>query len=168
MNVSAEPLSRLKIRNIAMALRKMFGYGEKPYFPIVQFIEWVMANPDSGMDFEILTKEEMRNTYGTTNTGRNTMAIREDVYEGAVKGKERDRFTLCHEVGHFLLHQPENIVYARGSVPKFKDPEWQANVFAAELLAPYDLVKNMGTDEIAEKCGMSRQAAAYRYEECRK
>lgn len=167
MNVSAEPLSKKNIRKIAMELRKMTGFDKEPYFPIVHFIEWIMANPENGMELEILTKEEMQDTYGTTNTGSNKMRIREDVYEGAVRGNPRDRFTLCHELGHYFLHQPENISYARGDIPAYRNPEWQANVFAAELLAPYELVKNMSTNEIAEKCGMSHQAAHIKYKECR-
>ena len=145
----------------------MTGFDKEPYFPIVHFIEWIMANPENGMELEILTKEEMQDTYGTTNTGSNKMRIREDVYEGAVRGNPRDRFTLCHELGHYFLHQPENISYARGDIPAYRNPEWQANVFAAELLAPYELVKNMSTNEIAEKCGMSHQAAHIKYKECR-
>ncbi len=167
MNVSAEPLSKKNIRKIAMELRRMTGFDKEPYFPIVHFIEWIMANPENGMELEILTKEEMQDTYGTTNTGSNKMRIREDVYEGAVRGNPRDRFTLCHELGHYFLHQPENISYARGDIPAYRNPEWQANVFAAELLAPYELVKNMSTNEIAEKCGMSHQAAHIKYKECR-
>lgn len=150
-----------------MELRRMTGFDKEPYFPIVHFIEWIMANPENGMELEILTKEEMQDTYGTTNTGSNKMRIREDVYEGAVRGNPRDRFTLCHELGHYFLHQPENISYARGDIPAYRNPEWQANVFAAELLAPYELVKNMSTNEIAEKCGMSHQAAHIKYKECR-
>lgn len=168
MNVSVEPLSRKNIRNITMELRKILGYEKEPFFPIVHFIEWVMANPESGMDFEILTKEEMLDTYGTTNTGCNVMKIREDVYNGAVEENPRDRFTLCHELGHYLLHRPESVSYARGTVPAYRNPEWQANTFAAELMAPYTLVKNMEIEEIMKECGMSRQAATIQYNECRK
>lgn len=169
MNIVAEPLSRKNIRQIALKLRKLIGYENKLYFPIIHFIEWVMANPESGMDFEILTKEEMQNLYGMTNTGSNVMTIREDVYNSVVEGNPRDRFTLSHELGHYLLHQPENISYARaGGIPAYRNPEWQANVFAAELMAPCNLVKNMSVDEIAEQCGMSKQAATIQYNECQK
>lgn len=168
MNVSAEPLSRNKIRAITRELRTLLGLEKETFFPIVHFIEWVIANPDMGMEFEILTKDEMHDTYGTTNTGSNIMRVREDVYEGAIKGNPRDRFTLCHELGHYLLHQPENISYARGSIPIYMTPEWQANTFAAELMAPYELVKSMSIEEIMEKCGMSKQAATIQYWECRK
>ncbi len=91
------------------------------------------------------------------------MCIRSDVYEGAIKGDCRDRFTLCHEIGHYFLHQPNSISFARGNIPVYRDPEWQANTFAGELMAPYDLVKDMKIEEIMEKCGMSRKAATIQY-----
>ncbi len=163
MNVAVEPLSRVKISNITKELRKLIGCDNIPYFPIVHFIEWVLVNPESGMEFELLEPHEMKDTYGTTNTGRNIMRIRSDVYEGAVKGNPRDRFTLCHELGHYLLHQPGCVSYARGKVPAYQDPEWQANTFAAELMAPRDLVANMSIERIMKECGMSKQAATIQY-----
>ena len=46
MNVAAMPLSRKKIRNLAFELRKIMGWDDEPYFPIVHFIEWILANPE--------------------------------------------------------------------------------------------------------------------------
>ena len=163
MNICATALSRAKIRMLTTELRKLCGIQDQFYFPIVQFIEWVLGDPDSDFSYEIVPKEEMEDTYGTTNTGSNVMRIRLDVYLGAIKGNPRDRFTLCHELGHYLMHQPKYISYARGSVPTYCQPEWQANTFAAELMAPYDLVKDMQPEEIAEKCGMSLTAATIQY-----
>ena len=164
MNICATALSRAKIRELTMIVREACGLRDELYFPIVEFIEWILGDPENkDFDFEIVPKSEMEDTYGTTNTARNVMRIRQDVYEGAVAGNPRDRFTLCHELGHYLLHQPRYISYARGSVPTYCQPEWQANTFAAELMAPYHLVKNMSAEEIACNCGMSRTAANIQY-----
>lgn len=163
MNIRATGLSRENIRKLTMNLRKMCGMQDTLYFPIVQFIEWILADPDNDFDYEIVPEREMEDTYGTTNTASNIMRIREDVYEGAVRGVPRDRFTLCHELGHFLLHQPKYVSYARGNVPAYCQPEWQANTFAAELMAPYHLVQNMSAEEISSKCGMSKKAASIQY-----
>ena len=159
MNISAIPLSRAKIRKLTMELRKACGMQDELYFPIVEFIELILADPENDFDYEIVPREEMNDTYGTTNTASNIMRIREDVYDGAVAGNPRDRFTLCHELGHFLMHQPQYISYARGDVPTYCQPEWQANTFAAELMAPFELVKDMTAKQIAESCGMSMMAA---------
>lgn len=168
MNISGKPLSRKKIRELTEELRKLYGLDESLYFPIVHFIEWVLGDPENDFDYEIIPKDEMEDTYATTNTQSNVMKIQEEVYNGAVNGNPRDRFTLCHELGHFLLHQPEYVSFARGEIPKYCEPEWQANTFAAELMAPYKLIKNMTPEEIASACGMSLMAAQIQYRECHK
>ncbi len=164
MNVAAEGMSRKRIGAITKELRGLIGYSDKPYFPIVEFIEWILGNPENDFDYEIVSSNEMQDMYGNMNTGSNIMRIREDVYEGAVKGNPRDRFTLCHELGHYLLHQPERVSYARGDIPVYQNPEWQANTFAAELMAPYNIIKDMTVEEIMKNCGMSNQAASIQYD----
>ena len=159
--VSVEPMSRKSIRELAKEFRHLFGLDKVLYFPIVQFIEWVL--PKLGLDYEYVSVMEMGDAYGVTYTRKGIMQIREDVYERAINGNPRDRFTLCHELGHFLMHSPERVSFARGDVPTYMDPEWQANAFAGELMAPYDLVKDMSPLEIADKCGMSVTAAQVQY-----
>lgn len=163
-NVSVQPLSLKAIREIVEIFKEMFDLQDVLYFPIVQFIEWCL--PELGMEFEIVPIGEMQNAYGVTHTGRNVMKIREDTYVGAVSGNPRDRFTLCHELGHFLLHTPDRVSFARGEVPAYMDAEWQANTFAAELMAPYKLIRGMDVDEIMRECGMSYTAASIQYKKC--
>lgn len=159
MQVSAQPLSREQIRVIAKGVRKQLNLINELKFPIVEVIE-LLASSGEGFNYEVVSEDEMNDTYGTTNTVENVIKIRENVYEGAILGNPRDRFTLCHELGHFLLHQPNSVSFARGEIPKYCDPEWQANVFAAELLAPYYLVKDMDAEEIASRCGISYTSAS--------
>ena len=159
MQVSARPRSRKIIRKIAENVREQLGMKEMYRFPIVQVIELLAADENEDFDFEIIDNKEMNNTYGKTNTVNNKMEIREDVYNGAVQGNPRDRFTLCHELGHWLLHQPKDVSFARGEIPKYCDPEWQANTFAAELLIPGYLTKVMNIEEVTAKCGVSFRCA---------
>lgn len=169
MNISAPGLSRVKIRAMTRYVRKISGYENQAYFPIVQFIELILGDPENpNFNYEIVEPWEMEDMYGSTNTNTNTMKIRKDVYERAVEGVPRDRFTLCHELGHYLLHRPQVMAYARGKVPRYCDPEWQANTFAGELLAPYDIVKGLSAEQIAMKCGMSMQAAEIQFKEYQK
>lgn len=164
--VAVEPLSRKNIRGITRGLREQFGLKNALFFPVIQFIEWVL--PELGMDYEVVSPSEMGDAYGVTHTRKGIMKIREDVYIGACEGQPRHRFTLCHELGHFLLHTPDRVSFARGDVPAYMEPEWQANAFAGELMAPYNLVKNMDPYEISAKCGMSLKAAQIQYNEYRK
>lgn len=159
MQVSANPRSRDTLSKMAKWVREQLKMEGRLYFPIVEVIESLAADEEEEFDFEIVSEGEMTDTYGTTNTSSNIMRIRENVYVGAVKGNARDRFTLCHEFGHWFLHQPDSVSFARGEIPTYCDPEWQANTFAAELMIPYYLVKGMSVDEIVDKCGVSYTCA---------
>ena len=98
----------------------------------------------------------------------------------------RQRFTMAHELGHFLLHQKENMhidtrssvflrkqLYAKATDQK----EIEANLFAAELLMPKKIIEaelgvckkegRMISDEeiienLAIKFKVSAQAMAFR------
>jgi hypothetical protein len=60
----------------------------------------------------------------------------------------RQRFTVAHELGHFILHQHEmgrfiadtkDLIREEGDAKKIADMERQANRFAAELLMPAEV-----------------------------
>lgn len=157
----ATPLSRSDIIDLTKRFRKACGMEDILYFPIIQFIEWIMVG--FGMNFEIVPISVLPNSYAITNPQTGTMWIREDVYDAAAQGNPRHRFTLCHELAHYFLHQPNQIGFARGSIPVYMNPEWQANEFAADLMAPLNLISGMTVDEIAERCGMSYEAASIQY-----
>ena len=65
-----------------------------------------------------------------------------------------------------LLHDDNNVTLARveknKKIEPFRDPEWQANTFAAELLVPLDLIDTQNIYEIAENFGVSNQVAEIR------
>lgn len=88
-------MSRSNIRRLAKEFRKIFDLEKVLYFPIVPFIEWVLGQ--LGLELEIVSISDMPRAYGVTNPGTETMKIRQDVYEGALNGNPRDRFTLCHD-----------------------------------------------------------------------
>ena len=162
-NTRAVAMSRNKIAEIAQIVRSAVELDDTLYFPVVHFIEIMAAEDSIDFNYELVEVNELAGTYATTNTSENVMYIREDVYKRAVKGNPRDRFTLCHEIGHYFLHRPETISNARGEVPRYCDPEWQADAFAGELMAPRNLIKGMTSNEIAEECGMSMTAADIQY-----
>lgn len=97
----------------------------------------------------------------------------------------RQAFTLCHELGHLLLHdQDEALHYDRGFKVRLRsdkssegsdEAEIEANLFAAELLMPAQFVErdlanidgidlqDDGTiEELADKYRVSKQAMLYR------
>lgn len=69
----------------------------------------------------------------------------------ALHHNNRKRFTIAHEIGHFLLHKNENtfldhhenfdmVKFRKNSSPKTQE-EREANCFAAALLMPAKLLK---------------------------
>jgi Zn-dependent peptidase ImmA (M78 family) len=96
----------------------------------------------------------------------------------------RRRFTIAHELGHFLLHEKEELHVDRLFQIKRRDgksttgeneEEKEANLFAAELLMPaqfiqeelaeielLDLENDSVISSLADKYNVSRQAMTFR------
>ncbi|WP_243757254.1 ImmA/IrrE family metallo-endopeptidase [Shewanella algae] len=70
--------------------------------------------------------------------------------------KERQRFTIAHEIGHFLLHKEligDGIVDDALYRSKLSDRlEAEANRFAADILMPWNIMKQK-IDELNELSG---------------
>lgn len=86
---------------------------------------------------------------------------------------EHKRFTIAHELGHWLLHKeqlaetPEIAIYHRRPIGGETDPkEKEANFFAANLLVPLNLLENFYTKlserELAKIFAVSSQVIGYR------
>lgn len=94
------------------------------------------------------------------------LSDRRMAYIGRLKGVFV--LTLAHELGHIILHPIEiigDLKLARTNdiIPTYRNPEWQANTFAGELLAPSKLIVGMDKEEISERCKISLEAAGIRY-----
>lgn len=169
VHYKAKPISREDLANLAKKLREYMGLGNSYYFPIIQMIELILPEIDEKFDLEIVEENELPpNTYALTYPDESIMQIRIDVYNGVCKDQGRARFTLAHELCHYLLHDETNISFARNTkkLPAYVDPEWQANAFAAELLIPKKLIEGLTVNEIIEKCGVSRQCAEIQMKYC--
>lgn len=153
------PISRQAIWEYVRDIRSALSVDDKLYFDIVNFIERVMPELFPDFIFEICSEIDMGNLHGETIPSEHTIRVREDVYIGACKGNGRDRLTLAHEVGHYLMHNEHSIVLAKtsssGTIPNYYDPDWQADVFGGELLAPSYLIYNMTPQDIQNMCSVS-------------
>jgi Zn-dependent peptidase ImmA (M78 family) len=86
--------------------------------------------------------------------------------------KNRKRYTLAHELGHYILHKEKNINIVDTTFFRSNETdsiEYMANEFAAKLLMPEDkvrdLVDNQGIKNIgdlAENFEVSASAMKYR------
>jgi len=98
------------------------------------------------------------------------------VINARIREESRRRFTLAHEIGHFLLpwQQELSSPCAKEKIESWDDdlyrPELEANQFAAEILMPRESIgpylrvePTMGSVEsIADTCGTSLTASAFR------
>lgn len=104
------------------------------------------------------------------------------LYNSAISSPGRINFTLAHEFGHYLLHRranPKGIECGENEVVRWDSPygqmENQANVFAANLLMPFDDYRRLISDRAsvsmedlsgaAERYGVSLMAAILRWME---
>ena len=161
----ANPLSNNDIFALADKYRKLFGIENSMYINIIDILERKLCELFPEYSLEIVSKKEMPNLHGLTIPNNNEIKIREDVYEGAINGNGRDRFTIAHEIFHFLYHRDKHIVNCVGfarterKIPTYMDPEWQADAFAGAFLMDRKLIKNLSIKEIMKLCGVSKAAA---------
>lgn len=174
MNISTDyvvqGLSRAEIRSFACSVRDLLGV-TSPRLDIVRLLDIVLFKIDKGFSLEICDRGEMEDNHGLTIPSQKIIKIRDDVYARAEQGVPRDRFTLAHELGHYILHSDEGFArrIADSSTPAFRKSEWQANAFAGELLVDSRHVRpNMSVEEIAELFGVSFTVAEIQHSECAK
>jgi len=171
-NYVAQGISRKRIRAFAKYIREVCGLQDTVFFPVVEFFELSLPKLVDGFTYDIVEYSEMPDKEGETIPSLNIIRIRDDVYEKALQGDGRARFTILHEVGHLLLHDNDRVALCRksdnASLKTYEDPEWQADAFAGELLIAEHLVKDMSPLEIEICCGASHAAAECQYKQIRR
>lgn len=97
--------------------------------------------------------------------------IKDGMYEVGVNSlhhPNRQRFTVAHEIGHYILHRShgtfkDGLLFRKN---QFNVQEKEANLFASVLLMPrfeFESALRVGSiEEVARKFGVSKQAAEYR------
>ena len=160
----SEPMSKIKIRRIANDFRKLLGIEETKYVEVVKYLD-EMIKYDPMYDYEIVEDCEMGpSKQADIDVINHKITIKQSVYDGACNGNKTDRMTIAHELGHFVLVCILGIRFAknldkRGYVETFRDPEWQATVFASEFLAPISLITNTSPKNISNEYGITERAA---------
>jgi Zn-dependent peptidase ImmA (M78 family) len=95
------------------------------------------------------------------------------IYINKHESELRKRFTIAHELGHFIFHRNQYLSDSKPDQIFFRDEntnlvEWQANEFAAKLLMPKDTfgkyIKNGCNTiaQLADKFKVSTSAIKYR------
>lgn len=155
------PRSRDNLRKIAYRIKSSIKLPKYTEFPALWYMENILPKVYPEYNYEIEPRDAMgTGVYAFYDVMGHTMHIAEDVYDRASAGKPRDIFTITHEIAHVELLENSDIMMARTArYEAFRDPEWQANELAAELLAPHDEIECMTVDEIIETYNVSSQVA---------
>lgn len=162
--VRVPPLSRNTIRGAASFFRDAFRV-TSPRLDVIDILEFKL--PAIGLHWDIREAGDLGQDHALTFPDRGTIFIREDVYNGACNEVGRDRFTICHEIGHLFLHNGVSS-FARSAGPTihkhYEDSEWQADTFSAEFLMPAELVVSLCRciDDICRIFGVSEHSAQIR------
>lgn len=160
------PLSTETISSTANEIRNQLHPSTSHFIDIVRVLEINLPLLIPDFEFEICTVDELGSDHGRTYPDQMRIEIREDIYEGAIWGQGRDRFTLAHELGHLVLHQDVPFTHNTTNslnMKIYENSEWQADIFASAFLMPDELIKNCtNIDEIAQKCKVSVSAARAR------
>ena len=116
---------RENAENIAYMFRKKLGFSNnQPIYNLIDTLENLGI-----IIIQIPNSEKLFDGFdGLSETINNTpiIIIRDDIVDGA-----RQRFTICHELGHLLLNIKNGI-----------DEEKACNVFASSLLMPKEAIIN--------------------------
>lgn len=162
----APPMKRAAVRELALDLRRTFGFEHDLRFPVLEVAELLLPRIDRHYSFEVVEEDVLGSSHGLTEREEGdhvTIKIRNDVYDLAYQGAGRDRGTVAHEIGHYLMHARSTALHRHfgGRLETCEDPEWQAKCFQGELLVPRHIVKGMTAGRVAEMCGVSLVAAEY-------
>ncbi|MGE5552951.1 MAG: ImmA/IrrE family metallo-endopeptidase [Betaproteobacteria bacterium] len=162
--------------------RERYCLGKARSFIVEEGIRWLPINP-----FEIAE----RHGWGPVSVGslaKSTGLKRHQIINGKdgdvicvdghckivfnelVHSPDRIRWTITHEIGHIVLGHLLDFDKTRLSRGGLSDHEYrvlerEADLFAAEVLAPMAVLKAIGAlkcDEIIRVCHLSREAAAHR------
>ena len=135
-SIAAKPLSRMEIRTVAKLFQKLMN--AKCYFDIIAFLEHNMAYIDPDFVLEVVEDSKLPFAYARSYPDKHLIQVRESVY-------------------YYLR--------ADRKLEAYKDPEWQANTFAGELLVPEEIAINYTVPEIAKICGVSYKVAGIQKQE---
>lgn len=161
--IRTNPLSVLRIKKVADEIRKSYSIPLDTFFPIYDYINELCDN--NVLNLQILEDDDEVFSDGKIafyNPRDNFIYIKDSVDAELNEGVYRSNFTLAHELFHYMQVQVLNFKFEEvDEVEPFRDPEWQANEFAAQLLIPEEYV-GLDAEELVEKFHVSIEAALTR------
>jgi hypothetical protein len=157
------------IRRQALTLRYMLGIDNEAAPDLCGLLEYVLPDLIPSFEFAVVTDGEIGGDGGLTSWQPPSVLLEEHVYKALLADNVRSRFTVCHELGHLMLHRGQK--QARNSsqvrhVSALHSLERQANRFAIEFCLPHAIIKDCKVPlEVAKLCKVSVETAERRMRE---
>ncbi len=159
----AIPRNRQNIRKEAYRVRQELGFHDKENFPIMHVLENILPVLFPEFNLIPVSDNSLPGRMAETAPERMEIRVKESVYDAACRGDAWARMVMAHELGHFILHNGQSTAFAyvdrNSRLSPDVDPERQADIFAAELLIPIHLIKDMNVYQVQKHFGVSRSAA---------
>ena len=160
------PRSIESIRSAAMAAHQVLDLPEGPA-PMPAFLE---SLGNFGITVDVFDDENktlmMAGVEAMCVPETATIALTEATYSAARREDPRTRFTIFHELGHFVLQHTKALPRKDFDAKPYMDSEWQADQFAAEITMPLETIRRRNINSptaIARFFKVSFQAANRRY-----
>jgi Zn-dependent peptidase ImmA (M78 family) len=138
----SDGLNTRQMAEFAAKYRDEFDVLHVELIDIVNIIEFKLPEIFPGFRLVIKPDKELED-FAVSEPQNLVMKIKESVYDGACEGDAFCRFTLAHELGHYLLHASKNRTlhktsksYSAGvrNMTSAESAEIQADMFAAHFL----------------------------------
>ncbi len=158
------PRKESELRTVAETVRGILSdHADIKFLDIVKVLEHKMPEVCPAFRYEIVEPLELPDREAEMNPFDLCIRIREDVYRKTMDGDGHCRFTIAHELGHFFLHRTQTLAFGRkaenGKIPAYMNSEWQADVFARNLLAPFSMTRGLLPNQIVLLFGVSMEVA---------
>lgn len=160
------------MRSQAYMLRKKFGLEHLKLFPIMQFLELIMPQIDPLFQVIPVEDSELRGCAAETIPSLHMIKVKQSIYDAACAGNAWARLVMAHELGHYMCHGDEAPSYAHPApgekIPDEINSERQADIFAAELLAPVHLITEPSDYLVSKHYGVPRSVARIQMNQVKK
>ena len=151
--------NRKRLRKEAYILRMRFGLDKVKKFPVMEFLELAMPQIDEEFMLVPVEDDELKGRAAETIPTEHVIRVKQSVYDAACQGSYWARTVMAHELGHYMLHGEETVAYAHAApgerIPDEINAERQADIFAAELLAPVHLVDETSDYLVSKHFGIT-------------
>jgi len=163
------PRSTANIRQVAANTREVLNLPDRPP-PLDNFLE---SLSEFGITVDVLDDHDfpIPGVEAMCVPETATIALKDSTYRLARRNDPRTRFTVFHELGHFILGHTKALGRGRVEPKPFLDSEWQADQFAAEMTMPLPVIHAQGLNtpqRIAQFFGVSLPAATHRHNQVAK